>query len=192
MSAEAPVIGSVGRLEPVKNYRLALRALVRLRSLGVVPRPMLVLVGDGSDRPALERFAQAHGIADDVRFLGWRDDVERLYGAFDIFTMTSHSEGMSISLLEAMSMGLCPVVTDVGGNRGVLGAELAGQLVRPGDEVALADAWRRHLADPQQRRAVGSQARARVETAFSLRRMVDHHIEIYRDLTRTARFGAAR
>jgi glycosyltransferase involved in cell wall biosynthesis len=182
-----PVIGSVGRLEPVKNYQLALHALARMDGLDSGPSPLLVLVGDGSERGMLEELARALGVADRVRFLGWRDEVERLYGAFDLFTLSSQSEGMSISLLEAMSTGSCPVVTDVGGNRGVLGPELAPSLVPSGDAAALAAAWRRHLADAELRQAVGRRARARVQREFSLERMVDDHAEIYRQLTTAAR-----
>jgi len=187
-----PVIGSIGRLEPVKNYRMALRALARMEKLDSGPPPLLVLVGDGSEHGELEEFARTLRIADRVRFLGWRDEVERLYGAFDLFTLTSRSEGMSISLLEAMSTGVCPVVTDVGGNRGVLGPDLASLLVPADDDAALAVAWRRHLLDAELRRNIGRRARARVQSEFSLQRMVDNHVEIYRRLTAAARLGNAR
>jgi glycosyltransferase involved in cell wall biosynthesis len=133
--------------------------------------------------------ARALGIADRVRFLGWRDEVERLYGAFDLFTLTSRSEGTSISLLEAMSTGLCPVVTDVGGNRAVLGPNLSSLLVPSDDDAALAVAWRRHLLDAELRRDMGRRARARVQSEFSLERMVENHIEIYRQLTMAAGLG---
>jgi glycosyltransferase involved in cell wall biosynthesis len=137
----------------------------------------------------LETLARTLGIADRVRFLGWRDDVERLYGAFDLFTLTSQSEGTSVSLLEAMSAGLCPVVTDVGGNRAVLGPDLASLLVPSNDDIALAAAWWRHLLDNELRRDMGRRARARVQSEFSLGRMVENHIEIYRQLTTAAGLG---
>ena len=178
-----PVIGSIGRLQPVKNYQLALRAFARIQKLDSVPLPLLVLVGDGSERSMLEELARTLGIAGRVRFLGWRNEVENLYGAFDLFTLTSRSEGTSISLLEAMSTGLCPVVTDVGGNRGVLGPDLASLLVPSDDDVALAETWRRHLFDSELRAEMARRARVRIQTAFSLERMVEDHIGIYRQLT---------
>jgi glycosyltransferase involved in cell wall biosynthesis len=147
--------------------------------------PVLVLVGDGSERAMLEGLARALGIADRVMFLGWRDEVEKIYGAFDLFTLTSRSEGTSISLLEAMSTGLCPVVTDVGGNRGVLGPDLASLLVPREDDAALAASWQRYLIDVQLRRSMGSRARARVVSQFSLDRMIGSHIEVYRELMKT-------
>jgi glycosyltransferase involved in cell wall biosynthesis len=180
---DAQVIGSIGRLEPVKNYQLALRAFGRLgERVGEGGPPVLVIAGDGSERPGLEALATDLGIASRVRFLGWRNDADRLYGAFDIFTLTSRSEGTSISLLEAMSTGVCPVATDVGGNRAVLGPELEGLLVPSEDEAALAAAWTRQLADPALRSSMGARARCRVEATFSLERMVDQHVDLYHDL----------
>ena len=139
-------------------------------------------VGDGSERTALEALASELGIGDRVRFLGWRTDAERLYGAFDLFTLTSRSEGTSISLLEAMSTGVCPVVTDVGGNRAVLGQELEGLLVPDNDETGLAASWQRCLAEAPFRVEMGHRARLRVSSAFSLERMVDRHESLYREL----------
>jgi len=190
---EAPVIGSIGRLEPVKNHQLALKAFARL---GAVPSggalPRFVLAGDGSERGALERLARQLGIADRVRFLGWRDDADQLNGAFDLYTLTSKSEGTSISLLEAMGTGVCPVVTDVGGNRAVLGSELESLLVPTEDEAALASAWSRQLSDADGRAALGATARRRVAEYFSLTRMVEQHAVMYHDLLRGSGPGSAR
>jgi glycosyltransferase involved in cell wall biosynthesis len=187
LPADAPVIGSIGRLQPVKNYRLALTAFAQLGETGDAgPPPVLALVGDGSERGMLEGLARTLGIYSRVKFLGWRDEVERIYGAFDLFTLTSRNEGTSVSLLEAMSCGLCPVVTDVGGNRAVLGPNLASLLVPAGDAAALAATWRRMLLDDGLRQELGRRARERVEQEFSLRRMVENHVALYRE-----RLGAA-
>lgn len=179
---DAPIIGSIGRLQPVKNYRLALEAFAHLPAERPGPAPLLVLVGDGDERGELEALARARGIAERVRFLGWRDQVERVYRAFDIFTMSSLSEGTSVSLLEAMSCGLPPVVTDVGGNRAVLGPALASLLVPSGDAAGLAAAWTRLLDDPDLRQGMALQARERIEAAFSLRQMVAAHEALYQSL----------
>jgi glycosyltransferase involved in cell wall biosynthesis len=116
-----------------------------------------------------------------VRFLGWRDDVPALHAAFALFTMSSHSEGMSVSLLEAMAAGLCPVVTDVGGNRAVLGPALAHRLVAPANPLALAGAWESALADPARRAADGQAARQRVQQEFSVQTMVRRYEALYRE-----------
>lgn len=183
LPADVPVIGSIGRLEPVKNYQLALRALARLvMAAGTGAAPILVLAGDGSERSTLEELAGRLGVAAQVRFLGWRADADRLYGAFDLFTLSSRSEGTSISLLESMSSGVCPVVTDVGGNRAVLGPTLAHLVVPGDDEVALAECWRRQLSDAAGRAAAGAAARARVEAEFSLDRMIEQYAALYHEL----------
>jgi glycosyltransferase involved in cell wall biosynthesis len=184
LPVDTPIIGSIGRLEPVKNYRLALRALARVEPVADGgPAPMLVLVGDGSERADLEAMARELGLASRVRFLGWRTDAERIYGAFDLFTLPSRSEGTSISLLEAMSAGVCPVVTDVGGNRAVLGGDLDSLLVPDDDDAALAATWQALLDDAGRRGTMGGRARARVENTFSLDRMIDMHAALYEELT---------
>jgi glycosyltransferase involved in cell wall biosynthesis len=110
---------------------------------------------------------------------GWRQDVERLYALFDVFTLSSWSEGTSLGLLEAMSSGVCPVVTAVGGSPAVLGEALGHRLVPPGDPAALAAAWRCALEQPARRAADGLAARARVQQAFGLGAMVRQYEQIY-------------
>lgn len=182
LPVEATLIGSIGRLEPVKNYGLALRALAALRRMGSGAHPWLILAGDGTERASLEQQARDLGVSDRVQFLGWRTDAEQLYRAFDLFTLPSRSEGTSISLLEAMSSGVCPVVTDVGGNRAVLGSGLAQLLVPDDDAMAMASMWQRMLDAPAARANAGRQARQRVIESFSLERMVAMHESLYREL----------
>jgi glycosyltransferase involved in cell wall biosynthesis len=186
LGPDTAVIGSVGRLEPIKGYEVMVDAFAALRRDWEGEEPCLVIAGDGSERPALEARARAAGIADRVRWLGWRDDVHHLHATFSLFTMSSHSEGTSISLLEGMSAGLCPVVTDVGGNRAVLGDALAHRLVVPNDAEALAAAWRTALRNPDRMRADAVEARRRVVEGFSLASMVRRYESFYR------REGAAR
>ena len=179
----------------MKNYRLAIGALARMkRGPGDHRLPTLVLVGDGKERRDLETLARNLGVLSEVRFLGWRDDVDRLYGAFDLYTLVSRSEGTSISLLEAMASSLCPVVTDVGGNREVLGAGFEALLVRSEDEAGLSAAWHACLANPGFRDEMGRRARQRVEGAYSLDGMVDQYVSLYQELlgNRRALPGAER
>jgi glycosyltransferase involved in cell wall biosynthesis len=93
--------------------------------------------------------------------------------------MSSRSEGTSISLLEAMSSGLCPVVTDVGGNRAVLGDQLTHRLVPADDPHALKAAWDDALRDPARRRSDASSARKRIESAFALAATVAKYEALY-------------
>lgn len=176
-----PIIGSIGRLEPIKGYEVSVKAFALLRrDWAGDAAPLLVVAGDGSHRPQLEELAAGLGVRDGIRFLGWRDDITDLLAAFAIFSMSSHSEGTSVSLLEAMSAGLCPVVTDVGGNAAVLGPMLRHRLVRPRDPVALADAWRDALLDPARRESDARTARARVLSAFTLDGMVREYARVHR------------
>ena len=178
----APVIGSVGRLEPVKGYDVAVEALAILRNeCDLDPRPVLVLGGEGSQRASLEARARELGIHDGLIITGWRDDVPGLHATFSLFTLSSHSEGTSVSLLEAMSSGLCPVVTDVGGNAAVLGPELEHRLVPSGDPAALASAWYRALKAPISRSHDGGRARDRIVRNFGLDAMVHAYEKIYEE-----------
>lgn len=188
LESTQPIIGSVGRLEPVKGYGIMVAAFaLLLRTWSGGPPPALVLVGDGSERASLERAARADGIAGNIHFLGWRSDIERCINAFTIFSMSSHSEGTSISLLEAMSSGLCPVVTDVGGNPAVLGETLRHRLVDAAAPEALASSWREALGDGERRAADGAAARTRVIEHFGLDTMVREYESIYQSTPIAAR-----
>lgn len=183
----APIIGSIGRLEPIKGYEVMVDAYAALcRTWAGNDLPYLVIAGDGSERAALTARAQEAGIADHVRWLAWRDDIHRLHSAFTLFTMSSHSEGTSVSLLEAMSAGLCPVVTDVGGNAAVIGKTLRHRLVPPSDPDALARAWTDALRDPHALAADRRAARDRVLEAYTLEVMVRSYERAYRRQEPTA------
>lgn len=175
------VLGSVGRLEPVKGYDVAVRALALLRAGWTGgPAPVLLVAGDGSERGRLRALAEGLGISGGVLLPGWRDDLAALHAGASLFTMSSHSEGTSVSLLEAMSAGLCPVVTDAGGNADVLGPALRHRLVPRGDPAALARAWSDALGDADARRADGNAARERVAARFSAHAMARRYEAVYR------------
>ncbi len=183
LAPDVPILGSIGRLQPIKGYDVMLAAYARFRAdwRGPGRAPVLVVGGDGPDRERLQALAREQGL-DGVFLLGWRDDVEAFHASFTLFTMASRSEGTSVSLLEAMSAGLCPVVTDVGGNRDVLGPELRHRLVHSEDPAALAAAWSAALADPEVRNRDALTARRRVEEAFSLDAMVRGYERLYQRL----------
>lgn len=185
VGAEVPVIASVGRLEPVKGYDVMIAALAALRAAwqdGDGPFPVLVLAGDGSERSRLENLARQTGVLPWVRFLGWVDDVAMLHAGLTVFSLSSHSEGTSVSLLEAMSAGCCPVVTDVGGNRAVLGSALEDCLVPAATPGALAARWCDLLRDDVRRAAIRHLARERVLAAFPIERTVQQYGALYTEL----------
>lgn len=179
IAEDVAVLGSVGRLEPIKGYDVAVRALAEMpASL----RAVLIVGGDGTERARLVELARSLGVDHRVFLLGWRDDIERIHQASTIFTMSSRSEGTSVSLLEAMNAKLCPVVTDVGGNRAVLGQQLSHRLVPSENPAALAQAWTDALTDRAAAQRDASLARERVIAEFSSQRMVREYEQIYREL----------
>lgn len=180
VAPDAPIIGSVGRLEPVKGYEVMVAGFaLLLRQWQDGPPPVLVLVGDGSEKERLVVAARDAGIASSVRFVGWRSDIQRCLASFTIFAMTSHSEGTSVSLLEAMSAALCPVVTDVGGNSAVLGMQLRHRLIPPGNPPAFAAACREALSPAESCASDAAAARLRVVETFGLDSMVRSYENIY-------------
>jgi glycosyltransferase involved in cell wall biosynthesis len=192
LGPETRIIGSIGRLEPVKGYEIMIDAFALFLEMDPASDTTLVICGDGSCRSALEQRARDKGIGDRVHLLGWRDDINALHASFTIFTMSSYSEGTSISLLEAMSDGLPPVVTDVGGNAAVLGTELAHRLAPPADPHALASHWHNLLADCTALENERSLARQRVVANFSLERTVRAYTELYERLLARESTSSAR
>ena len=177
--AGAPIIGSVGRLEPIKTYDVMIRAFAEFARTDAGRDATLVIAGDGTMRGALEKLIDELEIQPRTHLLGWRDDVRDLFSAFSIFTMSSRSEGTSISLLEAMSFGLAPVVTDVGGNAAVLGPSLEHSLVPAGQPAALAAAWEAMVSDQGLRARTSKLARDRVLSGFSLAQMIRAYESLY-------------
>lgn len=178
----APVVGSVGNLRPVKDYPCLLRAFALARQR--VPDAILVLVGDGPERPALEALARELGLAASVRFAGARTDVPRILRLFNVFALSSQTEGVSVALLEAMATGLPGVVTCTGGNPEVAVEGETAVLVPVGAHAEQGAALAGLLADPARCRAWGEAARRRVEAEFSLDATVRAYESLYESLPR--------
>lgn len=170
---------TVARLEPVKSLDVLLRALDIARRGGLDAH--LTVVGDGSERGGLERLARELELEHHVTFTGWRDEVTELLRRADLFVMASRSEGLSLTLLEAMAVGLPVVATAVGGNPEVVEAGVTGLLVPHGDAAAMAAAMRDVLATPGRAAALGAAGRERALARFSLDAMADAYTRLYRD-----------
>jgi glycosyltransferase involved in cell wall biosynthesis len=171
------VVGAVGRLAPEKNLDLLLRAFAR--AMGADSATILVLVGDGVERQALETKAEELGIARRVRFTGWRQNVSSLLPAFDAYALTSISEGLPLALLEAMSAGVPVVSTSVGDIPDVIRNGVTGRLVPSGEEAAVAAALDEARNRPDLRREWARAARALVVQRYSLDAMVDAYMTAY-------------
>lgn len=171
------VVGSAARLEEVKNLPMMLRAFRQV--LAARRDTVLVVAGTGSLEPNLKRLAGELGIAEAVRFIGLRHDLPDLFRMFDVFLLSSHTEGISITLLEAMANEVPAVVTAVGGNPEVVRDGETGYLVPAGGDREMADRILFLLDHPDIARRMGKEALRRVEGSFSFNRMMSSYLELY-------------
>jgi sugar transferase (PEP-CTERM/EpsH1 system associated) len=176
------VIGTVGRLVPVKNQDLLLRALAQLRQRGLTFRA--VIVGDGPLRSTLQQAAASCGIGDCVRLAGHHENIPDALAAMDIFVLSSDSEGLSNTIVEAMAAGLPVVATHVGGADELVSHGVTGLLAPPRDPEALAAALEELASDPARRHLFGAEARRTATTRFSVERMVNDYAQMYRAVSR--------
>ena len=177
LEPEASVITLAGRLAPVKDHRLFLAA-ARL-VLAARPRADFLVVGDGEERPSLEREARTSGLADAVRFTGWRDDLDRVYADSDLVVLTSRNEGTPVSLIEASAAGRPIVATAVGGVGDVVRDGGSGLLAAGRDPAEIAALILRLLDDPARAAAMGEEGRRFVLERFTSARLVRDVGELY-------------
>jgi glycosyltransferase involved in cell wall biosynthesis len=175
----SPVVGAVGCLAARKDYPNLLAALALLESRG--RRFRAVVVGEGKERPALERQVAQLGLGERVRFLGERSDVERLLPGMDVFVLASREEGIPNALLEAMAAARPAVATAVGGTPEVIEDGATGWLVPPRDPEALAAALESALSDPGEAARRGAAAQRPARERMSIEAMVEKHQRFYLD-----------
>ena len=174
---------TIGRLIMQKGHSEMLSAFAKVHSQH--PDAVLAFAGDGYLREDLEEQARSLDLDGSVRFLGYREDILSLLGASDLYVNSSHWEGLSVAMLEAMSVGVPVLATSVGDAPYLL-AEGRGVLVPPGDIEAFAREFSHLLEDPEELRALGEKGRAYVEKYHSVEAWVDATLEIYNSLTGTA------
>lgn len=170
------VIGTVGRLDPVKDQVGLVRAFA---AVAHDPRLVLLIAGDGPCRVELESAVSSLGLGGRVRLLGERNDVPRVLAALDVFVLSSLGEGISNTILEAMATGLAVVATRVGGNPELVVDGTTGFLVEPRSPAALTSAIRRYLESPALLARHGRAGRERAESEFSLERMIGAYEQLY-------------
>jgi glycosyltransferase involved in cell wall biosynthesis len=180
LPAGVPVLGLVGRLDHWgKGHKELFTAMANLKDR----HPCHALIVGGGRREAeIRRMAESLGLAEEVHFLGQRQDVPDLLQAMDIFVLPSYSEGLSLALLEAMAAGLPVIATAVGGNPEVAMDGETGLLIPPQDANSLAGALERLLADPAWAQELGKNARRYVEANYSLERLGRDINAIYDEL----------
>jgi glycosyltransferase involved in cell wall biosynthesis len=177
LSAEQPLVLSVGRLVPQKNHALALRALAD------VPGAALVLAGEGPLLDDLRRAADSDGLAGRVVFAGVRPDARALIGAADVVVFASRWEGLPLAALETLAAGTPLVATDVRGLRELLTNEEDALLVPPDEPEAMAAALRRVCSDPDLRATLRLGA-LRTAERYSEAAMTEAYLGLYGELVR--------
>lgn len=177
INIDAPVVGIVARLDPIKDHKTLLKAFSMLSDK--IPDAVLVIIGDGEMKNALIEQTRELNLEHKVFFLGERQDIPELLNAMDIFVLTSLSEGHNVSLLEAMSSGLPIVATHVGGNTEIVIDGVTGLLVPPNSPEVLSAKIETLLKDEHLRLQMGEISRMRVLEYFDMHKMIENYKKIY-------------
>lgn len=182
LAGSGPVIGTIGRLSPVKGQRFLIEAMTAI--LSKHRDANMVLVGDGPEKEALESLAKSLGIERSVHFVSSVIDTGRMLSIMDVFVFPSVKEGLGIALLEALAAGRACVASDVGGIGDILRRDSCGVLVPGGDPRAIAEAVIRLLEDPAGRAEMGRRGRRVVGEKFSLDMMAERMAGLYMEIVR--------
>jgi glycosyltransferase involved in cell wall biosynthesis len=180
ISEAAPLLGVVAGLIPRKGHRYLFEAMPRI--LKGLPDAVLLVVGEGPLRGDLERLAMTLGISKSVRFAGRIEDVRFALACLDVLVLPSVAEGLGVSLLEGLAMGLPLVGSSVGGIPDVVRDDVTGYLVPPREPAALAGRILTILADPGLRLRMGKAGRRLAEAEFSREAMGLRYEALYREL----------
>ncbi|TAK31808.1 MAG: glycosyltransferase [Chloroflexota bacterium] len=176
------LLAIVARLVPEKGHRVLFQALADV--VKEFPRTRLLVVGTGPREEDIKSAVGELGLTEFVTFMGHRTDVPRIIGASDALVSSSYREGISISLLEAMSIGKPIVATAIGGSVEALEDGRTGLLVPPGDSTAIAAALRRLASDPDSARAMGREARRVAQERYSIPAVTRQVHALYEDILR--------
>lgn len=178
--ADGFIVGTVSRLDPVKNQPMMLRAFKRFLALN--PDAWLLMVGDGAERDKLESLSRDLQVDHRVIFTGFKTNPTDYLALLDIFLLSSFTEGTSMTLLEAMSLGIPAVATNVGGTPEIVQHGLTGLLTHSDDEQAFADALLHLWQNPEQVKAMARACQERFVRQFSVQIMAGLYHDIYRKL----------
>ncbi len=165
---DAPLLGIIGRLAPIKNMNMALRVLSLLQYKNV----HLIIVGDGDERPLLEQHAMHLGINDKVHFWGWETDITKIYSGIDMLLLTSKNEGTPVTIIEAMASGVPVVATRVGGVPDIISHQESGYLCQVDNDKEMAEQIMFLLDNPSKTQQICNQARQSVGKMYNAQRLV--------------------
>ncbi len=185
ISASDFVIGTVARLDATKDTITLARAFAKLYSSRPASKLKLLIVGDGDQRSTIEEFVVSRGLNGAVILTGIRHDAAQLLTAMNIFALSSLSEGMPITVLEAMAARLPVVATRVGALPQLVEEGVTGFLVEPKDDGSLAERLGRFCLNRELRRQFGASARRKVEREYSLDLMLRRYADLYLSVLRS-------
>ena len=177
------LVGTVGRLEAVKDHRCLAQAFIRAvgRSPGARRRMRLIIIGDGWMRASVTKELERAGVGDLAWLPGERNDVPGILRGLDCFVLPSLAEGISNTILEAMASGLPVIATRVGGNAELIEEDVTGKLVPSADPEAIATALLAYFGDATVARQHARAARRAAEDKFGLKRMISRYGEVYEE-----------
>jgi len=180
ISPTSKILGIVARLDPIKNHRCLIKAMKKVAVR--FPDALLLVIGDGPMRTKLEELVSLEHLNGNIIFLGTRNDIPRLLSVLDIFVLSSLSEGLPLTILEAMAAGKPIVATDVGGIPEIIQGGSEGIIVPSNDPDVLADAISDLLRDDRKRIDMGAKARMKFEEKFTIQTMVKRYEELYEEI----------
>lgn len=174
------VIGIVARLDPVKNHPMLFRAFRDYQKM--YPDSWLLVVGEGPEEQKLKNLARELSIQSHTIFTGGRSDIPELLQVMDFFVLPSHSEGLSVTLIEAMCAGKPIITTRVGGNPEVIEENTCGYLIPDNDHQSLTEKLIFLSKNPPLSASMGKSGRERAQKLFSLEAVLDKHLKMYQEL----------
>ena len=196
-SAKTKLVGIIARLVPIKNHKMFIDAATELKVKSEKLEVKFLIVGDGELRGNLEDYVRKKGLEDDIVFLGFRRDMERVYADLDLVVLTSINEGSPVALIEAMSAGRPVVSTDVGGVGDLLSSRFKvqgsrfnlryckeGILVDSGDSEGLAMAMKELLEDDMLMQRMGEKGKEAVYPRYDISCLVKNMEELYKGMVK--------
>jgi len=177
---DSTVLGYIGRIQKVKRIDLLLDALQQIRNF--YPNIFLVIVGDGDARYKLQSYADKLGISNHIIWTGFRQDIPRILAALDIYIQTSTNEGLSLSLLEAMSAGKTIITTDVGGNSEIITHKVNGWLLKNSSIDEIVKTTNYLIEHPEVRNRLSTAGFEHVRNVFSLNSMIAGYRNLYQQV----------
>lgn len=174
------IVGCVGRLDPIKNIPMLIKGIEIAKDK--IPNIKCVIIGDGPELAKLKKIIAEKNLKENIILTGYRKDASKLVSAFDIFALTSLSEGISMAMLEAMSVSVPCIATKVGGNVELIENNVCGWLVETEDFKSLAGLLIKLYQNKSMLKKIGKQATKQVITKFFFNSMIEEYKNVYLEL----------